>query len=164
MTDQGRVAAGVPTGGQFAGRTHSDDGIVLTNRMQELVQLEQGVRREKALVATQMIADVVRLAIPDARRLLLEVDHGGDGHHYPSKVVTADGSEVLIDGLDSLDHEDLGVLILHFPEHQPVDQLLRPTQQPDWEWIEWDDGDLWIDLDVSNIPTRTELIAKDTNR
>lgn len=112
MSNESRVPAGIPTGGQFTthARQESDASLLRVDaaaRLDELREMERAVHRETFEVARAAVTAVIRKRYPSATVFLLE-DQSDDRNPYftPGQILNETGT-VLFDG------EAIGALAFH---------------------------------------------------
>lgn len=172
MTNQNRVGAGVPTGGQFAPHQHADDTITLRAQLRDTRALERDLVRQKAVLTAQIIAAEILEDAPTARFLELTWGISGSDYDYYGVAVRDENGDEIVDedGLAVVEVSDWEDAIGALPEVPSGDWRTDPTTgervhtpAKGWEWFRHGDAPT-IDLVAVRAINATAPLEKNGSR
>lgn len=137
MTNQKRVGAGVPTGGQFDSHDRTEDTYgVLTDQLLSIAKQQADLRAQAGLVAGKILATSALDRYPTAASIDVQTSWDSRDHDWAYVHIYDAAGERLDDGEF---HEDFADELRHLPvDDEPtwtLPVIARPLDDPRFAWM-----------------------------
>lgn len=132
MTNQTRVSAGVPTGGQFAAQDRAEDTVTLVDAFRANQRAAHDLVHHNQRLATTILARMLLAERPDAR--YLTISEGEEGGYWNNGGTLLDADEQELIETDELDCADAIYDFVDLPLYAPT-VWGEDAPAPGFEWL-----------------------------